>query len=86
MKEIYKKNEFCVPVTKSSPMEEIEFIIKDFVQKKISFCVGKVKTGFEIWRKAESTDIDSIKKKGAPTKPQSLYIKGLLITDFDIED
>lgn len=84
MKVVYNKNEYCVPVTKSATMEEIEFIIEDFLKKKVTFCIGKTKTGYEIWRKEESGDIDNIKKRGSPEKPVQIFVEGEKADEIEV--
>jgi hypothetical protein len=85
---ILKKSDFCIPVTKAEPINAIQFIIDDFKKKKITFIVDGEGDHWEIWRIAEESDNDKIKKKGSPGKPKFLYVDGeeVLESDYVIED
>lgn len=85
-KVIYKKEDFCIPVTKAEPLEEIQFIIDDFVEKKVSFVIDGSDEQWEIWREAEEEDSEKIRKKGMPESPKYLYIKGKKVEDFETEE
>eukprot|EP00831_Metopus_contortus_P055606 TRINITY_DN47121_c0_g1_i1.p2 TRINITY_DN47121_c0_g1~~TRINITY_DN47121_c0_g1_i1.p2 ORF type:complete len:132 (+),score=16.38 TRINITY_DN47121_c0_g1_i1:85-480(+) len=45
---IYEKKKFCIPVTKAEPFEAIQFIVEDFCDKGISFCVDGMDEQWEI--------------------------------------
>jgi len=83
-KYVYNSKNFCVPVTKAEPLSSIQFIIDDFINKKLSFCVDGTGESWEIWRIVEENDNDKIKKSGSPENPKYLYIDGKLIEKFDI--
>jgi len=84
----YDPKKFCIPVTKTEPRDSIQFIIDDFIEKGLSFCVDGSGNRWEIWRAAEEDDRDEIKKKGAPLRPKELYVEGerVEIDLSDIED
>ena len=79
---IYEKKKFCIPVTKAEPFEAIQFIVEDFCNKGISFCVDGVDEQWEIWRMEEPGDIPNIKKKDMPVSPKYLYVNGKLVEKF----
>lgn len=81
----YDAKKFCVPVTKIGPLENIQFIIDDFIEKKVTFCVDGSEDRWEVWRLEEEGDSDKIKKKDYPRKPKFLYIKGRK-TDYVIKN
>jgi len=81
----YDARKFCVPVTKIGPLENIQFIIDDFIEKKVTFCVDGSEDRWEVWRLEEEGDSDKIKKKDYPRKPKFLYIKGKK-TDYVIKN
>ena len=81
----YDAKKFCVPVTKIGPLENIQFIIDDFIEKKVTFCVDGSEDRWEVWRLEEEGDSDKIKKKDYPRKPKFLYIKGKK-TDYVIKN
>ena len=83
-KYFYERKKFCVPVTKAEPLNSIQFIIDDFVKKRITFCIDGEGESWEIWRLVEDSDSDKIKKNGSPEKPKYLYIEGENIEDFEI--
>lgn len=72
----YDATKFCVPVTKIGPLESIQFIIDDFIGKKVTFCVDGSEDRWEVWRLEEEGDSDKIKKKDYPRRPKFLYVKG----------
>jgi hypothetical protein len=78
-KYIYEPEKFCVPVTKIGPLENIQFIIDEFIRKKVTFCVDGDKDKWEVWRMEEEEDSDKIKKKDFPHHPKFVYIKGKLV-------
>lgn len=80
---VYDNEKFCVPVTKAEPLDSIQFIVEDFKQKKVTFCIDGEGEAWEIWRLMEETDSDKIKKQGAPENPKYLYVDGEEITQFD---
>ena len=83
-KYLYERKKFCVPVTKAEPLNSIQFIIDDFMKKKITFCIdGKGET-WEIWRLVDDGDSDKIKKTGTPVKPKYLYVEGEEIKEFEL--
>ncbi len=83
-KYLYERKKFCVPVTKAEPLNSIQFIIDDFMKKKITFCIdGKGET-WEIWRLVDDGDSDKIKKTGTPLKPKYLYVEGEEIKEFEL--
>lgn len=75
-KYVYVAKKFCVPVTKIGTLESIQFVIDDFIEKKVTFCVDGSGERWEVWRIEEEGDSDKIKKKDFPRKPKFLYIKG----------
>ncbi|MCK4357685.1 MAG: hypothetical protein KAW92_02895 [Candidatus Cloacimonetes bacterium] len=75
-KYVYDSTKFCVPVTKIGPLESIQFVIDDFIEKKVTFCVDGSDERWEVWRIEEEGDSDKIKKKDFPRKPKTLYVKG----------
>lgn len=81
-KYIYDRKKFCVPVTKAEPLTSIQFIIDNFVSKKITFCIDGAGESWEIWRYVEDNDSDKIKKNGPPESPKILYVEGEEIKDF----
>ncbi len=83
-KYFYERKKFCVPVTKAEPLNSIQFIIDDFVKKRITFCIDGEGESWEIWRLVEDSDSDKIKKNGSPEKPKYLYIEGENIENFEI--
>jgi len=85
-KYVYNKEEFCIPVTKAEPLEEIQFIIDDFKEKKISFVIDGKDEQWEIWREAEEEDSEKIRKTGMPTNPKYVYIEGKEVQEYEIED
>lgn len=85
-KYVYDKKKFCIPVTKAEPLSSIQFIINDFIEKKISFCLDGVDDSWEIWREVQDGDTDKIKKSGSPSNPKKLYINGKLVEDFKIKE
>jgi len=82
-KYVYDRTKFSVPVTKAEPLNSIQFIIDDFINKKISFCVDGEGDYWEIWRVAEENDSEKIKKKGSPEKPKLLYVEGEKIEEYE---
>ncbi len=83
-KYLYERKKFCVPVTKAEPLNSIQFIIDDFMKKKITFCIdGKGET-WEIWRLVDDGDSDKIKKTGTPIKPKYPYVEGEEIKEFEL--
>ena len=81
-KYVYDRKKFCVPVTKAEPLTSIQFIIDNFIGKKITFCIDGKGESWEIWRYVEDADSDKIKKSGPPEKPKYLYVEGEEIVDF----
>ncbi len=81
---IYKKEDFCIPVTKACSRSEVEFIVKDFISKKVTFCLGGDEEETEIWRQAGDRDLDCIKKKGSPENPVAVYLEGVKQEDYTI--
>ena len=75
-KYVYDAKKFCVPVTKIGSLESIQFVIDDFIVKKVTFCVDGSDDRWEVWRIEEEGDSDKIKKKDYPRKPKFLYING----------
>jgi len=80
---VYDPKDFCIPVTKAEPLESIQFIIDDFINKKVTFCVDGEGDYWEIWRLVEENDNDKIKKNGAPKNPKMLYVDGKKLEDGD---
>jgi hypothetical protein len=81
---VYHSSDFCIPVTKAEPLQDIEFIIKDFIDKKLTFCLTRKDDMWEIWRLRLEEDSDKIFKDGAPTKPDILYVDGIEVSSFKI--
>ncbi len=81
-KYVYDRKKFCIPVTKAEPLSSIQFIIEDFISKKITFCIDGAGESWEIWRYVEDADSDKIKKNGPPENPKFLYVEGEEIVDF----
>ncbi len=79
---VFKSEEFCIPVTKAEPLEEIDFIISDFIRKSLTFCLIQKDGLWEIWRLKLEGDNEKIIKDGAPSKPDKLYVGGKLVEDF----
>jgi hypothetical protein len=73
---LYDAQKFCVPVTKITTLESVQFVIDSFKHKKISFCVDGSDDRWEIWRMEEEGDSEKIKKKEYPRKPKFIYING----------
>ncbi len=69
-KYVYDRKKFCIPVTKAEPLSSIQFIIDDFIEKKITFCIDGEGESWEIWRYVEDNDSDKIKKKRYPRNSQ----------------
>ena len=82
-KYVYDRKKFCVPVTKAEPLNSIQFIIDDFINKKITFCIDGEDESWEIWRYVEDNDSDKIKKNGTPEYPKYLYVEGVEVTEFE---
>ena len=80
----YDAKKFCVPVTKIGSLESIQFVIDDFIEKKVTFCVDGSDDRWEVWRIEEEGDSDKIKKKDFPRKPKFLYIDGAKV-DYDLK-
>lgn len=83
-KYVYDRKKFCIPVTKAEPLSSIQFIIDDFIEKKITFCIDGEGESWEIWRYVEDNDSDKIKKSGTPETPKYLYVGGKETTEFDL--
>lgn len=81
---LYDRKKFCVPVTKAEPLNSIQFIIDDFIKKKITFCIDGEGESWEIWRLVEDNDSDKIKKNGSPENPKYLYIEGVEVKDYEL--
>ncbi len=81
-KYVYDRKKFCIPVTKAEPLSAIQFIVDNFIVKKITFCVDGKGESWEIWRYAEDADSDKIKKNCPPENPKYLYVEGEEIIDF----
>ncbi|MCF7793998.1 MAG: hypothetical protein K9N09_07130 [Candidatus Cloacimonetes bacterium] len=81
---VYDRKKFCVPVTKAEPLSSIQFIIDDFINKKVTFCIDGEGESWEIWRYVEDGDSDKIKKNGTPEQPKYLYVEGAETTEFEI--
>ena len=81
---VFKGEDFCIPVTKAEPLKEIDFIIKDFVVKKLTFCLVRREELWETWRLRIEGDTDKIYKEGAPTKPDILFVEGIEVADFKV--
>ncbi|MEA2104622.1 MAG: hypothetical protein U9P79_08295 [Candidatus Cloacimonadota bacterium] len=73
---LYDAQKFCVPVTKITSLESIQFVIDGFRKKKISFCVDGSDERWEVWRMEEEGDSEKIKKRDYPQKPKFVYIDG----------
>ncbi|MBN2460363.1 MAG: hypothetical protein JXB60_02050 [Candidatus Cloacimonetes bacterium] len=82
-KYVYDRKKFCVPVTKAEPLSSIQFIIDDFIKKKVTFCIDGEGESWEIWRYVEDSDSDKIKKSGSPEKPKFLYLDGVKVESYD---
>jgi len=82
-KYVYDKKKFSVPVTKAEPLGSIQFIVDDFVNKKITFCIDGAGESWELWRMVEDNDSDKIKKNGSPEDPKYLYVEGEEIKEYD---
>lgn len=85
-KYLYDPKNFCVPVTKAEPLDSIQFIIDDFINKEITFCIDGEGDYWEIWRLVEEGDTDKIKKLGAPKHPKFLYVEGKKNVNFTTVD
>jgi hypothetical protein len=83
-KYVYEPEKFSIPVTKAEPLKAIQFIIDDFIDKGITFCVDGEGDSWEIWRLEEEKDTDKIKKGGSPQNPKLLYVKGEKVTDYTV--
>lgn len=81
---VFCKEDFCVPVTKMEETDSIQFIIDDFIQKKITFCIYEEGEKCEIWRLVEPTDCSKIKKDNEYAKPHKLYINGEFTENFTL--
>lgn len=81
---VYDRKKFCVPVTKAEPLNSIQFIIDDFINKKVTFCIDGEGESWEIWRYVEEDDSDKIKKSGTPENPKYLYVEGVEVKEFEI--
>ncbi len=78
---------FNVQVTKAEPLESIRFIIDDFIDKRLTFCIDGSGDKWVIWREALITDSSQIvRRTGYPKKPKIIYIKGKLVSDTSPED
>lgn len=82
-KYLYNPKKFCIPVTKAEPLDSIQFIVNDFLEKKVSFCIDGGGDSWELWRHVEDNDNDKIKKNGSPGKPKYLYVEGEEIEEFE---
>jgi hypothetical protein len=80
---VYERKKFCVPVTKAEPLNSIQFIIEDFIEKGITFCIDGAGESWEIWRLEEDGDMDKIKKTGSPANPKFLYVQGEKVEEFE---
>lgn len=83
---VYDKKLFCIPVTKAEPLSSIQFIINDFIRKRITFCIDGDDDQWEIWRLVEEEDSDKIKKTGMPNNPKILYVEGEKVEEFDLAE
>jgi len=83
-KYVYDHKKFCVPVTKAEPLNSIQFIIDDFIKKKVTFCIDGEGESWEIWRHVEDGDTDKIKKSGTPQHPKYLYVDGFKVENFEV--
>ncbi len=83
---VFCKEEFCVPVTKMEPTESIQFIINEFVQKAITFCIYEEGDKCEIWRIVEPEDCIKIKKENEYTRPNKLFVKGAPVEYYIFKD
>ena len=72
-KYVYDRKKFCVPVTKAEPLTSIQFIIDNFIGKKITFCIDGEGESWEIWRYVEDADSDKIKRV-VLLKNQNIYM------------
>jgi len=81
-KYVYDRKKFCVPVTKAEPLNSIQFIIEDFINKGVTFCIDGEDETWEIWRFVEDSDSDKIKKNGTPENPKYLYVEGEKLEEF----
>jgi hypothetical protein len=81
---VYERKKFCVPVSKAEPLSSLKFIIDDFIQKKLTFCVDGYDDSWEIWRLEEETDSDKIKKNSPPIRPKYLFVNGIEVKEFDV--
>ena len=79
---VYDRKKFSDPVTKAEPLNSIQFIIDDFINKKISFCIDGAGESWELWRMIEDNDSDKIKKTGSPEDPKYLYVEGEEIKEY----
>jgi len=84
MSYIYKRENYCIPVTKACSRSEVEFIVKDFIDKKVTFCLGGDDEEIELWREADDRDLDCIKKKGSPKSPLVVYVEGKKLEKFTV--
>lgn len=82
-KYLYDARKFCVPVTKITSLESVQFVIDSFKKKELNFCVDGSDDRWEIWRMEEDEDSDKIKKKDFPKKPKFVYVNGEEV-EYDI--
>jgi len=82
-KYVYDRKKFSVPVTKAEPLSSIQFIVDDFINKKVTFCIDGAGESWELWRMVEDNDSDKIKKNGSPEEPKYLYVEGEEIKKYD---
>ncbi|MBN1231726.1 MAG: hypothetical protein JXA60_00025 [Candidatus Coatesbacteria bacterium] len=74
---------FNVQVTKAEPLESIRFIIDDFIEKRLTFCVDGSGDKWVIWREALITDSSQIiRRSGYPKRPKIVFIRGKQVSDI----
>ncbi len=83
-KYVYDRNKFCIPVTKPKSLSSIQFIVEEFIKKRLSFCINGEGEYWELWRHVEEEDDDKIKKGSPPTNPKYLYVDGEKVEEYEI--
>ncbi|RJP21889.1 MAG: hypothetical protein C4527_22820 [Candidatus Omnitrophota bacterium] len=73
------ENEIRVQVTKRLPKRDIQSIVKDFAEQRLTFAVSQINSDFEVWRQILPGDLPRVKNRKDGMTPAG-------VIEEDVED